>query len=143
MNKPKLTYNDIDTAISNPDVYYQDHIAPRQAHNMEVIAPSVGLQLSGEDVRELFLTTFSKRSLAYHIWSQPRVCIRSQGWVRVYLREYGLVKNGEDGEGSGNVMNVFTNIQLDFDRRGKVRRLVSVRDNTLLGDELFDGPAPA
>lgn len=109
---------------------------------MEVIAPSVGLQLSGDDVRELFLL-FSKRSLAYHIWSQPRVCIRSQGRVRVYLREYGLVKNDDDGEGSGKIINVFTNIQLDFNRYGKVRRLVSVRDNTLLGDELFDGPATA
>lgn len=37
-----------------------------------VIAPSVGLTLSGEDIRELFLT-FAKRELAYHIFKGNRL----------------------------------------------------------------------
>ena len=39
----------------NPDAYYEENIAPRQASNFEVVAPSVGLELSGDDVRQLFL----------------------------------------------------------------------------------------
>ena len=90
---------------------------------------------------ELFIN-LSKRQLANHIWSQPRVCIDSDDEVRVYLREYGLVQNNMGGEGGGDVLNVFTTIQLDFDGEGKVKRLVSVRDQTLVGNEVFEGNAP-
>ena len=72
----------------------------------------------------------------------PRVCLRSDGRASVYFRETGNVQNGEDGEGEGDVLRVFTSIRLDFNRRKKVRRLVSIRDQTLLGNEVFEGDAP-
>ena len=125
----------------DPDAFYEENVLPRQANNMEVIAPSVGLELTGDDVRQLFVT-LSKRRLAYHIWTMPRVCLRPDGRASVYLRETGNVQNGEDGEGGGEVFRVFTSIRLDFNRLGKVRRLVSVRDQTLLGNEVFEGYAP-
>ena len=62
----------------NPDAYYEENIAPRQASNFEVVAPSVGLELSGDDVRQLFLN-LSTRRLAYHVWTMPRVCLHSDG----------------------------------------------------------------
>ena len=125
----------------DPDAFYEQNVLPRQANNMEVVAPSVGLELTGEDVRQLFVT-LSKRRLAYHIWTMPRVCLRPDGRASVYLRETGNVQNGEDGEGGGDVFRVFTSVRLDFNRLGKVRRLVSVRDQTLLGNEVFEGNAP-
>ena len=125
----------------NPDAYYEENIAPRQANNFEVVAPSVGLELSGDDVRQLFLN-LSTRRLAYHVWTMPRVCLRSDGRASVYFRETGNVQNGEDGEGGGDVFRVFTSIRVDFNRRKKVRRLVSIRDQTLLGNEVFEGNAP-
>ena len=125
----------------NPDAYYEENIAPRQASNFEVVAPSVGLELSGDDVRQLFLD-LSTRRLAYHVWTMPRVCLHSDGRASVYFRETGNVQNSDDGEGAGVVLSVFTSIRLDFTRRKKVRRLVSIRDQTLLGNEVFDGNAP-
>jgi hypothetical protein len=78
---------------SDPDAYYETNIKPRQSVNMQIIAPSVGLELSGEEVKDLFLT-LSKRELAYHIWAMPRVCYLDDGGaMRVYLRETGLVQN--------------------------------------------------
>eukprot|EP00561_Arcocellulus_cornucervis_P003964 CAMPEP_0185812392 /NCGR_PEP_ID=MMETSP1322-20130828/9291_1 /TAXON_ID=265543 /ORGANISM="Minutocellus polymorphus, Strain RCC2270" /LENGTH=204 /DNA_ID=CAMNT_0028508925 /DNA_START=38 /DNA_END=653 /DNA_ORIENTATION=- len=46
----------------NPDAYYEENIAPRQASNFEVVAPSVGLELSGDDVRQLFLNLSTEGS---------------------------------------------------------------------------------
>ena len=128
---------------SDPESYYETNIKPRQSADMQVIAPSVGLELSGEEVKNLFLT-LSKRELAYHIWAMPRVCHLGDGsGMRVFLRETGLVQNsGEDVEGYGNVFKVFTTIELDFDEEGLVTQLVSVRDETLLGNEVFEGNAP-
>uniref|UniRef100_A0A7S0FPX0 Uncharacterized protein n=1 Tax=Minutocellus polymorphus TaxID=265543 RepID=A0A7S0FPX0_9STRA len=125
----------------DPDAYYQQRIAPRQSNNFEVVAPSVGLELSGDDVRQLFIN-LSARRLAYHVWTMPRVCRRPDGRVSVYFRETGTVQNGEDGEGGGDILRVFTSIRLDFNSLDKVRRLVSVRDQTLLGGEIFEGNAP-
>ena len=45
----------------NPEAYYEENIAPRQANNFEVLAPSVGLELSGDDVRQLFLNLSTRR----------------------------------------------------------------------------------
>jgi hypothetical protein len=39
-------------------------------------------------------------------------------------------------------LTVFTSIALDFDEEGLVTQLVSVRDETLLNDEVFEGNAP-
>ena len=101
---------------SDPDTYYKTKVEPLQSDNMQIIAPSVGLELSGEEVKELFLS-LSKRELAYHIWAMPRVChLNDGGGMRVYLRETGMVQNsGEDVEGFGNVFTVFTTIELDFE----------------------------
>lgn len=133
---------------SDPEGYYEANVAPRQSDDMQVIAPSVGLELSGKDVEQLFLT-FARRELAYHIWAMPRACRLDDddGRMRVFLRETGYVKNDdrdgdEEVEGYGNVFTVFTTIQLDFDADGKVTRLVSVRDGTLLGNEVYEGNAP-
>lgn len=130
---------------SNPDTYYERNVLPRQSDDMKmVIAPSVGLTLSGEDIRELFLT-FAKRELAYHTWAMPRVChLDEDGGMRVALRETGLVQNsGDNVEGYGNVFTVFTTIELDFNKEGLVTQLVSVRDETLLGNDVFQGNAPS
>jgi len=67
-----------------------------------------------------------------------------ESWHIIFLRETGLVENsGDNVEGYGNVFTVFTTIELDFNKEGLVTQLVSVRDETLLGNDVFQGNAPS
>lgn len=128
--------NLIATGTDNPEQYFADNVAPRIASDMTISAPSVGLELSGpEAALELFLT-LADRNFAYHMWDMPRVCRLSDGRMKVYFREFGFVQNDEDGEGGGDIFNVFTAIELAFNENNEVDRLVSTRRNTIVGGEL-------